>query len=196
MIFSAEVTDRLRIYHALLLRWTARINLIARTDADEIWQRHILDSAQLGPFLPAPAAELVDLGSGAGFPGLVLAITTGWQVHLVESDQRKAAFLREAARATAAPAVVHPLRAEALKLPPVPVVTARALAPLAALLPLAAPLLRPDGICLFPKGATANDELTAAANGWQMRVERFPSQTSAGATILRLSEIRRVGPNS
>lgn len=196
MIFPAEVTDRLRIYQALLLRWTARINLIARTDADEIWQRHILDSAQLGPLLPAPAAELVDLGSGAGFPGLVLAITTGWQVHLVESDQRKAAFLREAARATEAPAVVHPLRAEALKLPPVPVVTARALAPLAALLPLAAPLLRPDGICLFPKGATANDELTAAANGWQMRVERFPSQTSAGATILRLSEIRRVGPNS
>ena len=186
--------ERLRAFQALLLHWNQRINLVSRADAADLWDRHIHDSLQLAALLPAAAGAMADLGSGAGFPGLVLAIATGRHVHLVESDQRKAAFLREAARATAAAATVHAVRAETLTLAPMPVVTARALAPLPQLLALAHPLLAPGGICLFPKGATAADELTAAAAGWHMRVERFPSQTNPGATLLRLSEIRPVGP--
>jgi 16S rRNA (guanine527-N7)-methyltransferase len=193
---SVAVESRLRAFESLLLRWNARINLVSRDDAQDLWTRHILDSVQLAPLLPPAADTLVDLGSGAGFPGLVLAIVTGRLAHLVEADQRKAAFLREAIRETAANAVVHAARAETLELPSAPVVTARALAPLAALLPLARHFLTDDGACLFPKGRTCEDELTAAANEWHMRVERFPSETGPGATILRISEIRRVGPET
>lgn len=180
-------------YVRLLLRWNARINLISRADEPVVWPRHVVDSAQLVPLLPDPIGTLIDLGSGAGFPGLVLAILTQWHVHLVEADQRKAAFLREAARETGVNVTIHAVRAESLRLPPVKVITARAFAPLAALLPLAAPLLAPDGLCLLPKGRDVEAELTQAAAGWHMRVERFPSQTSPSATLLRISEIRRAG---
>lgn len=196
MTFAPDVEARLRAYEALLRRWNAKINLVSRADAADIWTRHILDSAQLAPLMPTGTDSFTDLGSGAGFPGLVLAIVTGRPVQLVESDHRKAAFLREAARETEAAATVHAARAEALTLPPAAAVTARALAPLASLLGLAERFLRPDGICLFPKGATAADELTAAAIEWHMRVERFPSLTSPGATILRISEITRAGPDA
>ncbi len=192
-IISPEDRARLEHYAALLLRWNARINLVSRADEAALWPRHILDSAQLLPLLPEDAGTLIDLGSGAGFPGLVLAILSRHEVHLVEADQRKAAFLREAARETAANVTVHAVRAENLRLPPADAVTARALAPLSTLLQLAAPLLAPDGVCLFPKGRDVEAELTAAAVGWHMRVERVPSQTSPGATLLRISEIRRAG---
>jgi 16S rRNA (guanine527-N7)-methyltransferase len=184
---------RLDRFADLLRHWNARINLVSRGDEAAIWPRHILDSAQLMPLLAQSPGPIVDLGSGAGFPGLVLAILTGIPVHLVEADQRKAAFLREAARITGANAVVHAVRAETLQLPPARVVTARALAPVAELLPLAAPLLALEGFCLFPKGRGVDAELTAATTGWHMRVERFPSRTSPDATLLRISEIRRVG---
>lgn len=188
------IRERLAQFADLLGRWNARINLISRPDIEHVWQRHILDSMQLVELLPVGCTEIIDLGSGAGFPGLVLAIATGIQVHLVEADLRKAAFLREAARVTAATARVHAVRAEALQLPPVRVVTARALAPLPALLGLAVPLLQPHGgICLFPKGRGVEDELTAAAIEWHMRVERFASLTSVDATLLRISEIHRAG---
>jgi len=185
---------RLQRLADLLLRWNPRINLIARRDEGVVWCRHILDSAQLAPLLPATAATLIDLGSGAGFPGLVLAVIAPIHVHLVESDQRKAAFLREAARVCGADATIHAARAETLTLPPAPVITARALAPVATLLALAHPLLAPGGVCLAPKGRSAAQELTAAAHEWHMRVERFPSRTDPGATLLRISEIRRAGP--
>lgn len=194
-----DTRDRLLAFEALLRRWNAKINLVSRAGAADLWQRHIIDSVQLGTLLPPPGMAdpgLTDLGSGAGFPGLVLAITTGRHVALVESDQRKAAFLREAIRTTGANATVHASRIETLDLPPAAAVTARALAPLPHLLSLAYPKLAPGGSCLFPKGETVNDELTAAANGWQMRVERFASLTHPGATILRLSEISRVGPET
>jgi 16S rRNA (guanine(527)-N(7))-methyltransferase RsmG len=190
---APEAQARLERFAALLLRWNSRINLISRADEAVLWPRHILDCAQLVPLLPAMPGTLIDLGSGAGFPGLVLALLTPWRVHLVESDQRKAAFLREAARETDAGLVVHAVRVEALALPPAEVVTARAVAPIAELLRLSAPLLAPDGLCLFPKGRGFEAELTAAAAGWHMRIERFPSHTGPGATLLRISEIRRAG---
>lgn len=190
---APEARARLDRFTELLLRWNARINLISRADEAALWPRHILDSVQLVPLLPTPSGTLIDLGSGAGFPGLILAILTPWRVHLVEADQRKAAFLREAGREAGVEISVHAVRAETLQLPPAQVVSARALAPVAELLQLAAPLLATDGVCLFPKGRNADAELTSAAARWHMRVERFPSHTSPGATLLRISEIRRAG---
>ena len=187
-----ETEARLRDYLALLRTWSARINLIADAPEEEIWRRHILDSWQLLPLLPD--GPLADLGSGGGLPGLVIAIGREQETHLVESDRRKSAFLIEASRALNLRHVhVHPARIEAAKLPPIRIVTARALAPLKILLPQAAQILEPGGVCLFPKGRTADAELTEAAPHWFMRVERFQSRTDAQATILRLSEIRPAG---
>ncbi|WP_144299622.1 16S rRNA (guanine(527)-N(7))-methyltransferase RsmG [Elioraea rosea] len=188
---AQPVREALDAYIALLTRWNERINLVSPRDLTRLWERHIDDALQLAPLIPASAKCLADLGSGAGIPGLILAIATGLPTHLVERDQRKAAFLREAARVTAAPATVH--AADAATLPPLraDVVTARALAPLAALLPLAARHLAPGGACLFPKGAKAEAELTEARAGWTMRVERFPSRTDPSATLLRLTEVAR-----
>ncbi|CAA9267698.1 MAG: 16S rRNA (guanine(527)-N(7))-methyltransferase [uncultured Craurococcus sp.] len=190
---SRETEARLRDYLSLLLRWNTRINLIARAEAEVAWARHILDSAQLAPLLPAEPGPLVDLGSGAGFPGLVLALLSGRDTHLVESDRRKCAFLQEAARLLGLTGVtIHPSRIEAARLPLAAIVSARALAPLPTLLGHAHRILSPGGIALFPKGRTATEELTAAAADWTMRIERFPSRTDPDSTILRLSEIRPV----
>src|SRR5262249_6137193 len=131
------------------------------------------------------------LGSGAGFPGLIMAIVTGVPFDLVEADQRKAAFLREAARVTRAPVRVHAARAETLALEPVDLVTARALAPLPRLLGLAAPFVTSGGECLFLKGAGVEAELTAAAAQWHMQVERVPSRTARNACILRIRDLHR-----
>ena len=191
---SRETVDRLEAYVALLLQWNQTINLISRKDEPEIWTRHIRDSLALLPLLPPEFPHAIDLGSGGGLPGLVLCIVTGRPFTLIESDQRKAAFLREAARRTKAPARILAVRIEAAKAPPAPLITARALAPLPALLDLSARLLAPGGICVFPKGRTVQDELTQAARQWHMRIQQTVSPTDPTATILRLSEIRRVGP--
>lgn len=190
---SRETRDRLNRFRDLLLEWTRRINLVAERDAAVIEQRHIADSLQLLPLLPA-AGAVADLGSGAGFPGLVLALATERPIHLVESDRRKAAFLLEACRALDLPHVrVHPVRIEAVPLTGMAAVTARALAPLRQLLPHAIRLLAPGGVAIFPKGRSAEVELTDAARDWTMRIERFLSRTDPDATILRLSDIRRAG---
>lgn len=186
---SRETEARLRAYLRLLLDWNRKINLVAAAPEEVLWQRHVMDGWQLLPLLPD--GPLADLGSGGGLPGLVLAIGREQETHLVESDRRKAAFLMEAARALGLPHVrVHPQRIEAARLPSIQVVTARALAPLAELVPHAARILGPGGVAVFPKGRTAEAELTAAAPHWFMRVERFASRTDAAATIFRLSEIR------
>jgi 16S rRNA (guanine527-N7)-methyltransferase len=192
---EAATTARLDAFTDLLLRWNARINLVADRDAEAVRTRHIADSLQLLPLLPEGDGPVGDLGSGGGFPGLVLAIASRRPFHLVESDRRKAAFLTEAAAQLGLTHVrVHPQRIEAARLPPLAAVTARALAPLTDLLPHAARLLAPGGIALFPKGRTAEDELTAALMHWTLRVERFQSRTAPDATLLRLSEIRRDTP--
>lgn len=189
---SRETEERLRTYLRLLLNWNARINLIAAAPEEEIWQRHVLDSWQMLPLLPA--GPLADLGSGGGLPGLVIAVGREEETHLVESDRRKAAFLMEAARSLGLAHVrVHPARIEAARLPPLRVVTARALAPLSDLLGHAARILGSGGVAVFPKGRNAEAELTAAAPHWLMQTERFQSRTDAQATILRLSEIRPAG---
>ena len=195
MKHSPEITERLTLYRDLLLRWNARINLISGDTAAEVDQRHITDSAQLQPLLPKDG-PVADIGSGAGLPGLVLAILEpGREFHLVESDKRKAAFLIEACAQLKQPLVrVHACRAENARLPPLAAITARALASLSSLLPYAAKFLAPGGVALFPKGKTAEKELTEAAQDWHFTLERFPSITNPEATILRLNNIHRVQP--
>ncbi|HTY69482.1 MAG TPA: 16S rRNA (guanine(527)-N(7))-methyltransferase RsmG [Alphaproteobacteria bacterium] len=205
---SRETLAHFLRYQEVLTKWQSRINLIGPATVKDIWSRHFLDSAQLYPLLAAShkgrrgPAVLYDLGSGAGFPGLVLALMARGagqplDVHLVESDRRKAAFLAEMCRETglARAVTIHALRIEALpleRLPRADVVTARALAALSELLTLAAPLLGPHGIALFLKGAKAADELTQAAKHWKMQVERLPSRTDSAGTILKLAAITRV----
>ena len=195
MKHSPETAARLAVYRDLLLRWNTRINLISAETAADIDQRHIADCAQLQPLLP-PAGPIADMGSGAGLPGLVLSIIQPErEIHLVESDKRKAAFLVEASAQLKLPMIrVHACRAENATLPPLSAITARALAPLTALLPYADKFLAPGCIALFPKGKTAEKELTEAAQDWHFTCERFPSATNPEATILRLSNIHRVQP--
>ncbi len=196
---SRETLDRLERYAALLEKWNRAINLVARGSLADLWRRHMLDSAQLWPLLPPPQGRprrILDLGSGAGFPGLVLAIMAASdgdvEVHLVEVDNKKAAFLREAARIAEAPVTLHVQRIESLAPFPVDAVTARACAPLHRLLDYAAPFLRkyqpgaPPPVGLFLKGRDLDRELTEAREKWNMDAGLLPSRTDAVAKILRI----------
>jgi 16S rRNA (guanine527-N7)-methyltransferase len=189
---SRETITRLDRFVALLLQWQRRINLVAPSTVRTLWTRHVADSLQLVALAP-DARCWVDLGSGAGFPGLVIACALADQanveVHLVESSAKKAAFLREAVRETHAPAIVHPVRIEEFvqKFDHVPdVVTARALAPLDRLLALAFPLLQAGGMGLFPKGQDVEVELTNAAKSWKIEYDLVPSRTDASGRIVRI----------
>jgi len=189
---SRETLDRLQIYADLLARWQSRINLVGASTLGDVWRRHMLDSAQLFPRLPDPERPLADLGSGAGFPGLVLAIMGATDVHLIESNARKCAFLREVIRVTDTKAAVHNARAEALNgTQKFDTVTARALAPLSALLKYAGPLMTATGTCLFLKGVGANKELTEAKKKWNISVDRFASITEKNGCVLLLGNISR-----
>ena len=188
---SRETLLRLDAYAALLAEWNGRINLVGRDTLRDPWRRHFLDSAQLLPYLPEGTRSLVDLGSGAGFPGLVLAILGVAGVELIESDARKCAFLRAAARIADAPVTVHHARIEAVPAHPVDAVTARACAPLDRLLIMAQRFIAPDTVCLFLKGERAGEELTAADRGWTMRAARHPSRADPRGVILKLEQITR-----
>ncbi|NFV81637.1 16S rRNA (guanine(527)-N(7))-methyltransferase RsmG [Magnetospirillum aberrantis] len=188
---SRETMERLRAYAEVLVKWQARINLVGPDTIPNLWQRHFLDSAQVFPILPPNIHRLVDMGCGAGFPGLVLAIMGVPEVHLIESDQRKCAFLREAARVTGTSVTIHNGRIEQVAPVAADLVTARALAPLEKLLDWAERHLLPEGHCVFLKGRGVEDELTVAAKEWNITCERFPSLTDPSATILHLKEVRR-----
>ena len=183
--------ERLHVYAALLQKWTRRINLVSAADQDSVWSRHVIDSLRLLPLIPPGTARGIDLGSGAGLPGLVLAIASGIPFDLVEADRRKAAFLIEAQRVTEAPVQVHCARIEALQLAPAPLVTARALAPLPELLGLAFPLLAPGGTCLFPKGVRAPEEMAAARLAWRMDVRTVPDPAQPGSAVLVITGLHR-----
>ena len=178
--------ERLEVYAAHLRRWQGAINLVSRASLDDLWRRHFLDSAQLLRHAPA-GVHWLDLGSGAGFPGLVLAIM-GARVTLVESDQRKCVFLREAARLSGAAVSILAQRIED---PPtgmdaVDIITARALAPLDRLIALAAPWAGLDTVGLFPKGQDVDSELTRCAKYRRIRFEMLPSITAPAARIVRV----------
>jgi 16S rRNA (guanine527-N7)-methyltransferase len=188
---SRETLARLEAYAELLTRWSARINLVGRDTIADLWRRHILDSAQLRPFIPDAAKCVIDLGSGAGLPGLVLAILGVRGVELVEADSRKCAFLREAVRVTEADALIRSCRIEAVPVHPVDVVTSRACAPLDRLLGLAEPFLAPGSECLFLKGERVEQELTLARKGWTMTVSAHQSRSDPRGVVLRLQQVVR-----
>lgn len=147
---SRETLGRLSIYADLLRRWQCRLNLVGPGTLDSLWERHFLDSAQLARYIPT-GSKIVDIGTGAGFPGLVLSIMGVGQVELVERDQQKCTFLREVIRATGAEANVHCSEAKNLRLDSVQVVTARACAPLVRLLKISKYFIGPTTYCVFPK---------------------------------------------
>lgn len=188
---SRETTDRLVLYEALLRQWQKAVNLVAPKTLNEIWHRHFADSAQLARLVPQNAQNLLDLGSGGGFPGLVLAVVLmergPLRVTLVESDTRKAAFLREVARQTGVPVDILPMRIEnsetQRRVGQVDVVTVRALAPLSRLLGLAAPFFAPRTVGLFPKGRDLHGEISEAREGWRFDVELVASLTDAQGQI-------------
>ena len=160
---SRETGEKLAAYVALLEKWQTRVNLVSASTLPDIWNRHIWDSAQLVPLVPANTRRILDVGSGAGFPGLVLAAFCDAECHLVESDQKKAIFLSTVIRECGLRVKVHNHRIESLPCLQASIITARALAPLDRLLPLLASQLRPGTRCLFLKGARAKAELAALA---------------------------------
>lgn len=186
---SRETLDRLDALVATLLRWQKAINLIGRTTVDDVWIRHILDSAQLGPLIPAEAKTLTDLGSGGGFPGLVLAaLRPDLDLTMIEVDARKAAFLGEAGRRMALPKPPRIVIGRIEDVPPAKadVVTARALAPLGQLLGWADRHRMDTAICLFHKGKGWQAELTEAMKDWDISCQPLSSKTDRDAVILRI----------
>lgn len=197
---SRETEAKFVRYAEMLGEWQGKFNLVAPSTLPHVWTRHFLDSAQLYPLLPEEVKTLADIGSGAGFPGMVLAILGVPEVHLVESIGKKAGFLREVARELELPVIVHQERAEAIKNLKVDVVTARAVMALKDLLGLTHRFFRTDTIGLFPKGENAAEELTDAARCWNMRVEKIPSLSNSHTgkppgIILKVSEVRFVRPS-
>jgi 16S rRNA (guanine527-N7)-methyltransferase len=180
---------RLEGFAGLLAKWQRSINLVAAGTLPDLWRRHMLDSAALFPLIPAGARSLVDLGSGAGFPGLVLAIMGVPEVYLIDSDARKCAFLTEAARRLVPAVKVHRGRIDAITPIPADVVTARALAELDKLLSYSKRFLKPDGVCLFLKGQHFEDELTRARQTWRMTVGVFPNPADSSGKILQIKDL-------
>ena len=190
---SRETVERLEAYAGLLLKWQKTINLVAPSTLGDVWSRHFADSAQLLPLAPPDATRWLDLGSGAGFPGMVLSILLsereGVRMTLVESDSRKAAFLREVTRATGAPVDILCERIEkpatqAKVGESINVVTARALAPLPKLLDLSVPYFSNDTVGLFLKGREAQAEVEAAHQIWDFEAALEPSVTDSSGRIV------------
>tara|TARA_R110002073_G_scaffold125585_2_gene270154 strand:- start:122 stop:754 length:633 start_codon:yes stop_codon:yes gene_type:complete len=193
---SRETMDKLRAFEQLVKKWTKGINLVSKATVDHLWERHIIDSAQIYTIAPSIWQRWADLGSGGGFPGIVIAVIAQEknpqaQVVLVESDQRKAAFLRTAARELDLPSQVICSRIEAIEQLNADVVSARALADLSQLLSLSVRHLRPQGCAIFPKGARATDEIAIARLDWHFALEEIQSITEQQARILKIEGISR-----
>ncbi len=196
---SRETAQALDLYVAQLTRWQTVKNLVGPATLAEVWQRHVADALQLLTIAPE-ARRWLDLGSGAGIPGLILAIAgrgrSGFHVELVESNARKCAFLSETARLTGAPVTVHNARIEAVigRRSGIDIVCARALAPLTQLLAWSEPLLTSGTVGLFPKGRDAAAELTEAEDAWTFTRDLIPSRTDSQARIVRVTSLSRVDP--
>ena len=193
---SRETTARLKALEDLLVKWNPAINLVSKSTLGSVWERHIVDSAQIYS-LALHSGHWVDLGSGGGFPGLVIACMASGKgdelkVTLVESDQRKAAFLRAASSKLGLSPTVISQRIEAVPPLHADVLSARALAPLSVLLAYAQRHLAPDGICLFPKGASWKQEVEAARKDWHFQLEHHKSITDSDGAILAVKAISHV----
>jgi 16S rRNA (guanine527-N7)-methyltransferase len=190
---SRESLTRLEALVSVAAAWQTRINLISPSTLPEIWQRHVLDSAQLVSLLPKNTMKIADLGSGGGFPALVLAAVQKAEVHMFEANAKKVAFLEEALRQMGVSGKVHRQRLvqniAPANMPDVQVVTARAFAPLTELLGYAAPFMARGAIGLFHKGQDIDTELTAAAKAWNITALKHSSLTDSRAVILEVKEL-------
>lgn len=186
--------EQLHTYVTVLGKWQPKLNLIGPKTWDEVWDRHVVDSLQCLDHLPHEEIEsargMADIGTGAGFPGIVVAIATGQPVTLVESDHRKAAFQLAVKTATGAPLTLMTKRVEALPNQPLDRLFARAFAPLPRLLAWCAPLIDEQTVLILHKGRTAEDEIEAARQTHGFDVESFPSLIDSDSVILRLRNIR------
>lgn len=194
---SRETKERLAALAALVRKWSPKINLVSPSTLESLWERHILDSLQVFDLGGTDRGLWVDLGSGGGFPGAVVALVAAdeapdLKVTLVESDQRKATFLRTVSRETGVPFGVVPERIESLQPMSANVLSARALAPLDMLLGHVERHLDPDGIAVFPKGARHDAERVAAEETWSFEYEKKPSVTDPAAAIYRIRKVHRV----
>jgi len=194
---SRETFAFLDQFFDLVVKWNPAINLVSRRSVPDLWDRHILDSAQIFSFIPGNARTLVDLGSGGGFPGIILAILAKeclphLHVTLVEADQRKAAFLLQAVRQLSLRCSVVAQRIEALSPQSADVVTARALAPMQTLCGHVARHLHPAGLALVPKGAGTENEIAEALRIWSFSVTRTPSKSDDSGMILAITDLRHV----
>lgn len=189
---SRETLERCQIYVDLLKDWNTRMNLVARSTLADIWHRHMLDSAQIFPLIPKDTKVLVDLGSGAGFPGVVMALLGAPEVHLIESTGKKTSFLHAVAEKTGLPLKIHNERIEKMTPFVADVITARALAPLQKLLGYAEPFAGPDTLHIFLKGQHVGDELTEAHKIWKITADQRPSITDPRGSVLSVCEVSRV----
>ena len=195
---SRETCARLEKFAELLKHWNRRVNLVSKDSLNDIWRRHMADSAQLRDVMPAYDGALIDVGSGAGFPGMVLAIMGLADIHLIDASAKKCTFLREASRITGSLATIHNLRlgedaASLAALPKAAIVTARAVSPLVKLLDIVIPIVYDQTYCIFSKGIRAADELKAARQSWQFEVQQIVSEVELGGVILKINHIRRRG---
>lgn len=187
-----ETMDNIRIYAALLKKWQKKINLVAESTMPDIWSRHFYDSFQLKPFLEGGREEkirILDIGSGAGFPALLLSMLDIGDIHMVESNGKKCAFLRQVIRETKGTAVVHNQRVESMDAFPVDYITARACASLTELLDLGQKFIGDKTIGLFLKGQSAEQEIAEARQKWTFDVEKHTSATDPSGVILKVSHI-------
>ena len=187
-----EDMERLEVYVSLLRKWQKNINLVSKNSLIDVWRRHVLDSAQLFSLIGLRTMTVADIGTGAGFPGMVLGIIKSAQdmtVHLIESNERKCAFLREVSLATKADVVIHNKRTEELQDLSVDLVVSRAVSSVEKLLQYAVPLLKKDGYCLFLKGKKWRDELTQAQIKWIIKETVIQSLSNPSGKILKLEEI-------
>jgi 16S rRNA (guanine527-N7)-methyltransferase len=193
---SRESQAKLALYVETLEKWQKQINLIAPSTVGSAWSRHVADSLQLLPHIPNHVTTIADLGTGAGFPGLALALVRPLHAHLYESNGKKVAFLREVIRRTGAAATVHQMRIEDLardpNLPVIQLVLSRAFAPLDQLLGYAEPLFQRGARALFHKGQDVDAELTEAAKYWKLQFKKHPSSTDSKACLLEVEEAYRV----
>jgi len=189
---SRETEARLDRYESLLREWNQRLSLVSDSTLDIVWTRHFLDSAQLLPLIPQREKPVIDLGTGAGFPGVILAIMGAPHIHLVEHNMRKVAFLRTLIAELDLKVTLHAMKVESVKPFHAAAVTARAFKPLTDLIGLGRKFLGPDSVAIFPKGRRAEEELGDAEQRWRFSAERFKSQTDPESTIFRLSGISEV----
>jgi 16S rRNA (guanine527-N7)-methyltransferase len=196
---SRETLSALIDYSDLLTKWQKTVNLVGASTLPEMWRRHFLDSAQLLDLVTKPGPVWLDFGSGAGFPGLVVALLmqdrpewAGTRVHLVESNGKKASFLQEIIRVTGAPAEVHHTRLEDMDPFPVDVISARAVAPVEDLIIYAMPFLSSQPLLIFPKGRDVDEELTLASKYWNIDLDKYPSKSDPEGVILCIKEVTRV----